>query len=87
MALGAAVGPSGLVLDVDISVPQLRVAEAARDALGERGRHIQFRIADAQTATDLWPGGESGGKVGFDLVFSQLGLMFFDDPLAGFTNP
>jgi SAM-dependent methyltransferase len=42
------------------------------------GRSASFRNADAQTA-DL-------GRASFDAVFSRFGVMFFDDPIAAFSN-
>jgi ubiquinone/menaquinone biosynthesis C-methylase UbiE len=61
---------------VDISVPLTAVAsERARTA---RIDNVEFVVADAQTyafARDM-----------FDLVVSQFGLMFFDDPVGAFSN-
>lgn len=61
---------------VDISVPLTVVAsERARTA---RIDNVQFVVADAQTHA-FAPGT-------FDLVVSQFGLMFFDDPVEAFSN-
>ena len=61
---------------VDISVPLTEVAsERARKAQID---NVEFVVADAQTyafAPDT-----------FDLVVSQFGVMFFDDPVRAFSN-
>lgn len=67
------VGPTGAVVGVDIS--PLLIEQAQRSAAGRD--NVTFITADAQTA-DL---GE-----GFDLVYSQFGVMFFEDPVAAFAN-
>ena len=63
-------------LGVDISSPLLEVA-------GERARaasvdNAEFVVADAQTYAF-----DDGA---FDVVISQFGLMFFDDPVSAFAN-
>lgn len=64
------------VVGVDISVPLTEVAsERARTA---RIDNVEFLVADAQTYAFV-PGR-------FDLVVSQFGLMFFDDPVGAFSN-
>jgi ubiquinone/menaquinone biosynthesis C-methylase UbiE len=61
---------------VDISAPLTEVAsERARAA---RVDNVEFVVADAQTYA-FAPGT-------FDLVISQFGLMFFDDPVGAFSN-
>jgi SAM-dependent methyltransferase len=73
MALADAVGPSGSVTGIDISVPMLGLAEARA-----QGRsNIQYRNADAAAKTF---------QPDFDLLFSRFGVMFFDDPVAAFAN-
>jgi len=63
------------VLGVDISEPLLEVAAArARSAAVD---NVEFVRADAQTHPF---------EGGFDVLVSQFGLMFFDDPVAAFTN-
>jgi ubiquinone/menaquinone biosynthesis C-methylase UbiE len=64
------------VTGVDFSAPLVELARRrAQDAgIG----NAEFVIADAQTHQF-----DAGG---FDLVISQFGLMFFDDPVAAFTN-
>lgn len=83
-ALGKAVGPGGCVVGVDISTPQLKHAEGERVALGDAGKHIAYREGDAQTDGELKA--QAAGGNGFDLMFSQFGVMFFEDPTAAFTN-
>jgi SAM-dependent methyltransferase len=73
--LARLVGPSGSVTGVDIS-PLL--IERARDRAARSGLdNVVFAVADAQTA-------ELGSQ--FDVVYSQFGVMFFEDPVAAFTN-
>lgn len=63
-------------LGVDISAPLLEVAtDRARSASLD---NAEFVVADAQTyAFD---------EGAFDLVISQFGLMFFDDPVSALAN-
>ena len=61
---------------VDISVPLTRVA--SERACAARIDNVEFVVADAQTYA-FAPGS-------FDLVVSQFGLMFFDDPVGAFSN-
>ena len=76
IALARRVGPTGLVLGVDISAPMLeRAAETARAAVAA---NVRFENADAQTHR-LSPGA-------FDVVYSRFGVMFFADPVAAFAN-
>jgi SAM-dependent methyltransferase len=64
------------VLGVDISQPLIRVAtERAR---ASAAANVEFVAADAQTYEF-----EEGA---FDVVISQFGLMFFDDPVGAFSN-
>lgn len=63
-------------LGVDISKPLLEIAAARARAASVD--NVEYVVADAQTyAFD-------GGA--FDLVISQFGLMFFDDPVSAFEN-
>ena len=67
---------AGRVVGADLSVPLLAIAE-------ERARvaaavNTEFVVADAQT--------HSFGDGVVDRVISQFGVMFFDDPVAAFTN-
>lgn len=60
---------------VDLSGPMLEVAEARAAELGVAA---SFRKADAQV-DDL-------GTAAYDLVVSQFGVMFFDDPGVAFAH-
>jgi SAM-dependent methyltransferase len=93
----AAIGPSDRVLDlgcgcgtttllaardggeavgVDISAPMLENARArARVA---KVTNVQFEQADVQT--------HAFEPASFDVAISRFGVMFFDDPVAAFTN-
>ena len=64
------------VVGVDISVPLTEVA--SERACQAHIDNVEFVVADAQThafAPDT-----------FDLVISQFGVMFFDDPVRAFSN-
>ncbi len=72
----AAAGVSDSVVGVDISVPLTEVA--SERARGARINNVEFVVADAQTHAF------APGMV--ELVISQFGLMFFDDPVGAFSN-
>lgn len=76
LALARAVGPTGRVTAVDVSGALLEAAagRAAQAGLG----NVTFLEADA--------GSHPFAPDGFDVVFSRLGTMFFDEPTAGFVN-
>jgi SAM-dependent methyltransferase len=69
-----AAAKAGDVLGVDLSAAML--AKARRRAEEAGLTNVRFRQADAQR-TPFEPA---------DLVMSQLGVMFFDDPAAAFAN-
>jgi len=76
MGAAAAVGASGSVTGFDLSGPLVGLAQ---QRAGERNCHnVVFIAGDAQT--DAIPGAP------FDVVMSQFGIMFFDDPVEAFTN-
>ena len=75
LKLAELVGPKGYVLGVDISRPMLGVAR--RRAVAAKSG-AQF-VEDDVTYCDFEP-------QSFDLAFSQLGVMFFADPVAAFRN-
>jgi len=75
LALAARVAPRGRVLGIDISKPMLAVA---RTRAAETGSIAEFVDADI-THYAFAP-------QSFDLGFSQLGVMFFPDPIAAFRN-
>ncbi len=76
LELARRVGRSGGVLGVDVSAPMLAVARDRADAAG-LGGVAAFVEADAQT---------HAFEGGADCVFSRMGVMFFEDPVAAFTN-
>lgn len=59
------------VTGVDISKPMLELARSRADGRAE------FLLTDAS---------EYQADEGYDLIMSRFGVMFFDDPLAAFTN-
>jgi ubiquinone/menaquinone biosynthesis C-methylase UbiE len=72
----AASGIADSAVGIDISVPLTELAaERARTA---RIDNVEFVVADAQT--------HAFASSRFDLVVSQFGLMFFDDPVGAFSN-
>jgi SAM-dependent methyltransferase len=75
VAAGRATAP-GTAVGVDLSEPMLAVA---RDRARRGGLdNVQFQAADAQShAFDAHT---------FDVVMSRFGVMFFDDPVAAFSN-
>jgi SAM-dependent methyltransferase len=76
IALAGTVGATGRVVGFDISVP---LVELARERAAEAGAdNVDFVVADVQT--------EGLGPEPFDVVVSQLGVMFFDEPLAAFGS-
>lgn len=72
----AAAGAARSALGADLSAPL--VAVAAERARAGSVANVDFLVADAQT--DPFEAGP------FDVIISQFGLMFFDDPIAAFTN-
>ena len=74
IALSEPVGPSGRVVGFDISAP---LVELARERAAQAGAtNVEFVVADVQT--------EGLGPEPFDVAASQLGVMFFDEPLKAF---
>ena len=74
LALACAVGDDGSATGVDISEPLLARARArAEELLSE----AEFIAADAATYRD---------DMGYDLIVSRFGVMFFADPIAAFAN-
>ncbi|MCP3935989.1 MAG: methyltransferase domain-containing protein [Actinomycetia bacterium] len=74
LAVADVIGPDGSVIGVDVSTPML---DRARIRAG-RGSNINFIEADAQT-TDF-------KSLGVDHIVSRFGVMFFDNPVAAFSN-
>ena len=76
LELARRVGPDGTVRGVDISQPMLE--QAVRRAALEPALKLKFQCRDAQTA-DFPAATYAHG-------FSRFGAMFFEDPIAAFTN-
>src|SRR5580700_842859 len=76
LAAAQAVGPSGSVLGIDFSAPMLAVAEQRARATGRS--NLSFLEADASV--------HAFEPQRFDLLLSQLGVMFFDNPVRAFGN-
>jgi SAM-dependent methyltransferase len=72
LQLADAVGPTGRVVGVDISLPLLAAARRR-----PRDEHVSFVQADAQTHAFEHP---------FDAIYSRFGVMFFADPVAAFAS-
>lgn len=73
MALADAVGPKGRVTGLDVSREMLGLAKQR----GQGRENLIFVEADASQAAF---------QPEYDLLFSRFGVMFFDDPAAGFAN-
>ena len=76
MELVRRVGPSGFAVGIDLSSAMLE--EARRSARAASVKNIRFVNADVQI--------HAFGKLVFDLMVSQFGVMFFADPIAAFAN-
>ena len=76
LELAHRVGPTGAVLGVDVSVPMLDLARQRVAAAGLP--NVACVLADA-AEHPFEPGAA-------DLVYSRFGVMFFDDPVAGFGH-
>ena len=70
--------PGARVLGVDISGPLLEVARAKTTSVNTGGVDVEFLQADAAS--------HPFEPERFDLLFSRFGVMFFDDPVAAFSN-
>lgn len=75
LELARAVGASGHVIGVDVSEPLIG---RARERAQASGLPVEFRLADASAPLFA--------PHRFDLLFSRFGVMFFDDPVAAFTE-
>jgi SAM-dependent methyltransferase len=76
LAIAGLVGPDGTVVGLDISGPMLAYARRRADATG--AVNISFEKGDAQIHRIT--------EQSFDAVVSRFGVMFFEDPIAAFTN-
>ncbi len=74
--LAARAAGSGHALGADFS--RIQVAEARRLAAAAGVANASFEVADAQV--------HAFGAGIFDVVLSNFGVMFFDDPAAAFAN-
>jgi SAM-dependent methyltransferase len=74
ITLAGAVVPRGSAVGIDISAPLLGLARSRAEEAGTD--NVDFVVMDVQT--DPLP------PEPFDLVVSQMGVMFFDEPLAAF---
>jgi SAM-dependent methyltransferase len=74
--LAARQASRGLALGVDLSTAML--ARARQDAAHDGLSNVQFERGDAQVHP--FP------PEAFDVALSRFGIMFFDDPVAAFTN-
>jgi len=73
MALAEQVGPTGLVVGVDVS--NVMAERACQNT--QMASNVEILCADAGRY-------DFGGH--FDAIFSQFGVMFFDEPTAAFAN-
>ncbi|WP_434725057.1 class I SAM-dependent methyltransferase [Mesorhizobium sp. RIZ17] len=75
-AMARRIGDGGRCVGLDISQPLVTLA--AERARADKVANASFEVGDAQ-AYAFEPGH-------FDAVVSRFGVMFFDDPVAAFTN-
>ena len=78
LSLADRVGAEGSITGIDISAPMLAVASQLAAEHNARHKSVQFLEADAQT--------HSFTPERYDAAFSRFGVMFFEDPVAAFTN-
>ena len=76
IAASTLVGPDGAVVGADVSAPL--AALAVQRARAAAAANVSFTVVDVQT-------GEVPGAP-FDVVVSQFGVMFFDEPETAFAN-
>jgi SAM-dependent methyltransferase len=75
IAAARSASPGGSALGVDLSVP---MTDLARTRAVDEKVDASFLVADAQVHP--FPEGA------YDVAISRFGVMFFDDPVAAFTN-
>jgi len=78
LSLADRVGAEGSVTGIDISAPMLAVASQLAAEHNTWHNSVQFLEADAQTHRFT--------PESYDAAFSRFGVMFFEDPVAAFTN-
>jgi len=76
LAMARRIGKAGRCVGLDISEPLVALAKTRVRADGTA--NAEFTAGDAQTY--------KFDSERFDAVISRFGVMFFDDPVAGFTN-
>lgn len=76
IAFAQRVGPSGRVDGLDISQPMLSHAQSRVNELGLE--NVRFKQGDAQV--------ETLERASYDFVVSRFGIMFFENPVAAFSN-
>ena len=75
LMLAERVEPGGKAVGIDVSGPMLDVARSRAEAAHNPAQFVQADVADYVFEQHV-----------FDLGFSQLGVMFFADPVAAFRN-
>lgn len=75
LMLAERVGPNGSAVGVDLSGPMLEVARRRAEASHSTAQFVQADVAEYGFEKNV-----------FDLGFSQLGVMFFADPVAALLN-
>ena len=75
LEIGRRVGKHGRVHGLDISGPMIKEARSRESLAGQK--NVTFDCSDAQTH-QFHPV--------YDVVFSRFGVMFFEDPMAAFSN-
>jgi SAM-dependent methyltransferase len=75
VAVARRLGATSRCTGIDISEPMIA---AAHDRAEREGVPVTFIVADAQTY--------AFERATFDAVMSRFGVMFFNDPVAAFTN-
>ncbi|MEM8661612.1 MAG: class I SAM-dependent methyltransferase [Pseudomonadota bacterium] len=78
LALAKRLGSGASVLGIDISEPLLGLAQTKKESRAEDCAELDFLLADAAV--------HAFAQDSFDLLFSRFGVMFFEDPIAAFTN-
>lgn len=75
LAVARRLGAQGECVGIDLSQPMIELARmrAARENLA-----VEFIVGDAQT--------QGLNQTPFDMLVSRFGVMFFEDPVAAFTN-
>lgn len=75
LLLAQRVAPSGKVLGIDLSGPMLELARRRAESANSMAQFVQADLTEYQFE-----------RHAFDLAISQLGVMFFADPVLAFRN-